>query len=251
MLPGNENTIYSGTSGLVLPVRKSLYPGEFQGKSRLAYYSSLFNSVEINSSFYKMPMTSTVSKWAATVPDNFQFSFKLSKNITHARGLDFKEQDIEEFMKVVANIGWKSGCLLVQFPPALKIENIRELHKLLISIQHADPLLAWKPAVEFRNSSWYQQDTYQLLDEHNAGIVVHDLPGSATPLMNRTGGFAYLRFHGPDGRYGGNYSDDFLVKYAEYIKGLTATGKSVYFYFNNTLGNAFRNLATLNRLLEI
>ncbi len=84
-----NNTFYSGTSGLVLPVPKLLYPAEFQDKSRLTYYASLFNSIEINSSFYKIPQIPTVCKWAESVPDNFQFTFKLSKAITHAKGLEF------------------------------------------------------------------------------------------------------------------------------------------------------------------
>ncbi len=95
---------YSGTSGLVLPVPQSLYPTEFQDKSRLEYYASLFNSVEINSSFYKMPMISTVSKWAESVGDHFQFTFKLSKIITHVKGLDFNVEDIELFMQRIENI---------------------------------------------------------------------------------------------------------------------------------------------------
>ncbi len=87
MSSGNH-TFYSGTSGLVVPVPQALYPPEFKGKSRLNYYASLFNSIEINSTFYKMPKISTVSNWAESVPDEFRFTFKLSKAITHAKGLE-------------------------------------------------------------------------------------------------------------------------------------------------------------------
>ncbi len=118
-----NSTLHSGTSGLVLPVPKHLYPPEFKGKSRLTYYSSLFNSVEINSSFYKAPMISTVSKWAESVPDNFQFTFKLCKAITHVKGLLFNPEDVYDFMQTIAYAGNKIGCLLVQFPPGLKVEN--------------------------------------------------------------------------------------------------------------------------------
>src|SRR3978361_2116218 len=115
---------YSGCSGLQLPVARSQYPLEFQDKSRLAYYSHLFNSIEINSIFYKLPGSSTVVKWAETVPDNFRFTFKVSKTITHVKGLQFAVKDVDDFIKTVENIGDKKGCLLAQFPPSLKIEKL-------------------------------------------------------------------------------------------------------------------------------
>ncbi|MBA2422067.1 MAG: DUF72 domain-containing protein, partial [Chitinophagales bacterium] len=88
---------------------QSLYPPEFQGKSRLTYYASLFNSVEINSSFYKNPKISTIIKWAESVPDNFQFTFKLSKDITHSKGLDFNHEDVDRFIEAIAHVGNKKG----------------------------------------------------------------------------------------------------------------------------------------------
>ncbi len=239
-----DNTFYSGTSGLVLPVPRSLYPPEFQGKSRLTYYGSLFKSIEINSSFYKTPMVSTVSNWAESVPDNFEFTFKISKAITHAKGLDFNAEDIGYFMQTIAHIGNKKGCLLVQFPPGLKIEQFNQLQNLLISIKGANPNDIWKVAIEFRNQFWYHDDVYDLLNQYKISMVIHDLPASATPLTETTAAFRYLRFHGPGGRYRGSYSDDFLYQYAPYIKAWTSEGKTVYFYFNNTMGDAVKNLQT-------
>ncbi len=245
-----DNTFYSGTSGLVLPVPQSLYPREFQGKSRLTYYASLFNSIEINSSFYKTPKVSTVSKWAESVPDNFQFTFKLSKAITHTKGLDFNAGDIDQFMQTIAPIGNKKGCLLVQFPPALKIEKMDQLQKLLVSIKGANPDNIWKVAIEFRNQSWYDDEVYNFLNQYNISMVTHDLPAAATQLRESTATFRYLRFHGPGGSYRGSYSNDFLYQYAQYIKTWTSEGKAVYVYFNNTMGDAVKNLQTLNGFLQ-
>lgn len=249
-MTSSENTFYSGTSGLVLPVPQSLYPPEFQGKSRLTYYASLFNSIEINSSFYKIPKVSTVSKWAESVSDDFQFTFKLSKAITHGKGLDFNPEDVYQFMQTIAHIGNKKGCLLVQFPPGLKIEKCNQLQNLLLSIKAANPDNTWKVALEFRNQSWYNEEVYDLLNQHQVSMVIHDLPASTTPITALTGGFRYLRFHGPGGRYRGSYSDDFLYQYAQYIKAWTSEGKTVYFYFNNTMGDAVKNLQTLNSFLQ-
>src|SRR5665213_2948074 len=98
MTAESRKNIYTGTSGLVLPLpNRRSFPPEFHDKSRLEIYASLFNSVEINSSFYKVPMASTVQKWAALVPENFKFTFKLWRDITHNKELTFDSADIGRF----------------------------------------------------------------------------------------------------------------------------------------------------------
>lgn len=245
-----HNMLYSGTSGLVLPVPRALYPPQFAGASRLKYYASLFNSVEINSSFYKMPMVSTMNKWIDSVQENFRFTFKLSKAITHVKSLAFKEDDVKAFMQTIAHAARNKGCLLVQFPPALKIDKMHEVEELLKAMQSNDAMQVWKVAIEFRNASWYNNDIYDLLKQYNATLVMHDLPASATPLTNIEANFIYIRFHGPGGRYRGSYDDDFLYQHAQQIKAWINAGKSVYCYFNNTMGDAVNNLITLNNFVK-
>lgn len=246
MMHTGKQMFYSGCSGLELPVPRYQYPPDFQGKSRLAYYSSLFNSIEINSIFYKLPRSSTVVNWAHTVPDDFRFTFKVSKTITHAKNLDFAIKDVDDFIKAVESIGNKKGCLLAQFPPSLKIEKLNELHKLLEVLGEATQGTGWKIAMEFRNSSWYEREVYELLDEFDVSLVIHDIAASATPLHHVIGSFIYLRFHGPEPRYRGSYSNGSLQQYAGYIKEWMKDGKTVYAYFNNTVGDAVGNLITLN-----
>ncbi|HEV8083615.1 MAG TPA: DUF72 domain-containing protein [Chitinophagaceae bacterium] len=245
-----NNNFYSGTSGLVLPIPQSQYPPSFQGKSRLTYFASLFNSVEINSSFYKPPKASTITKWAESVPGNFRFTFKLSKAITHAKALDFNADDVECFMQTIDFVGKKKGCLLIQFPPALKIEKFDQLQNLLSIIKHANSNASWKVAIEFRNTSWYNKEVYHLLDQYNASLVIHDIPASATPQTAPATGFKYLRFHGPLARYRGSYDDTFLLQYGQYIKAWLSEGKTVYAYFNNTMGDAVKNLQALNSFVQ-
>ncbi len=217
-MPSNNELFYSGTSGLDLPVPRSQYPAEFQGKSRLHYYASLFNSLEINSIFYKLPRSSTVVNWAESVPANFRFTCKVSKTITHVKGLQFAVKDVDDFMKAVENIGEKKGCLLAQFPPSLKIEKLDQLQRLLETLGEATHNSGWKLAVEFRDPSWYEREVQELLEEYNAAMVIQDIPKSATPLSYAKGDFIYLRFHGPEPRYRGDYSDEFLRRYAGYIR---------------------------------
>ena len=237
---------YSGASGLVLPVpNKAAYPQEFQEKSRLCFYSSIFNSIEVNSSFYKIPQASTIKRWANDVTDNFKFTFKLFRDISHAKDLLYDPEHIQRFMNNINEVGDKKGCLLVQFPPKFSYENVRELERLLTELVFANGEL-WNIAVEFRNRSWYNADVYQLVRQYNAGIVIHDMPSSTTPLLEQSTGFIYLRFHGPQGGYRGSYTDDFLSEYSYYIRDWIKEGNTVYVYFNNTMGDALNNLVTLN-----
>ncbi|MEJ7610867.1 MAG: DUF72 domain-containing protein [Ferruginibacter sp.] len=241
---------YSGISGLVMPGPRSTYPPDFRDKSRLEYYASLFNSLEINSSFYKTPKETTVIKWAVAVPEQFKFTFKLSKAITHVKWLDYNEDDVEPFMKTIGYAGQKKGCLLIQFPPSLKIDRLDRLQKLLSDIvwNNEDQ---WQLAVEFRHASWYEKEVYEILEEYKAIPVLQDIPASATPVHEITSDFIYRRFHGPDGRYRGSYSDEFLKEHAEQIRDWLSGGKDVYCYFNNTMGDAVKNLLTLQEFVGL
>ncbi len=250
-MPSISQRFYSGTSGLDLPVPRSQYPAAFLGKSRLQYYASLFNSLEINSIFYKLPRSSTVVNWAASVPGNFRFTFKVSKTITHVKELKFDVKDVNDFIKAVENIGEKKGCLLAQFPPSLKIEKLDQLQRLLETLGEATYNSHWKLAIEFRDPSWYEREVHELLEEYNAVMVIQDIPKSATPLNQIRGDFVYLRFHGPEPRYRGDYSDEFLKQYAGYINTWISEKKTVYAYFNNTVGAAVKNLQTLNRYVKL
>ncbi|MES2265175.1 MAG: DUF72 domain-containing protein [Bacteroidota bacterium] len=249
-----QNTLqnfYSGASGLVLPVpNKSLYPPQFQDKPRLTYYGSLFNSIEINSSFYKLPQASTVKKWTNEVPDNFRFTYKLWRDITHNKQLLFKPEDVDRFMQVIDAAGDKKGSLLIQFPGSNDAGNIRQLEKLLINIRDTGLSGGWDIAIEFRNRSWYKDEVYEMLDNYTCGMVIQDMPKSLTPMVDMATEFVYLRFHGPNGGYRGSYTDAFLYEYAQYITEWLGDGKRVYTYFNNTMGDAINNLITLNRFVQ-
>ena len=246
MQDSNADTYFSGLSGLQLPIPKYSYPPSFENASRLTYYSSLFNSIEFNSSFYKIPQAKTVAKWAASVPDSFRFTFKLWKGITHNKGLLFNKEDISTFFNSINAVQDKKGCLLIQFPPSLGRECIVQLESLLDLIAEINSPPDWKVAIEFRNTTWYHEKVYDIVDSYNATIVIQDIPRSATPLLNQTADFVYIRFHGPTGNYRDSYSNEFLNEYSIYIAEWLEEGKTVYAYFNNTMGDAFLNLKTLN-----
>jgi uncharacterized protein YecE (DUF72 family) len=245
-----KDNFYSGTSGLVLPFPKKDFPAAYADSSRLAFYATLQNSIEINSSFYRLPMASTVLRWVSEAPVNFRFTFKLWKEVTHQKGLAFNPPDVEKFMAVISGAVPKNGCLLVQFPPSLPVGALRQLEHLLQTIREFDAAAVWNVAVEFRHRSWYQQPVYDLLKVYGAALVIQDMPASATPLISVNEAFVYVRFHGPDGNYKGSYSDAFLSEYALYIQEWLAEGKEVYVYFNNTAGDALNNLNFLKRCID-
>ncbi len=241
----HTSALYTGTSGLQTPIPKRDFPPAFADKSRLSFYASLYNSIEINSSFYKLPIYKTLARWATEVPDNFRFTFKLWKEITHRKNFDFAADDVQAFMDSINAVGNKTGTLLVQFPPSLTASALPQLQGLLTLLREVDTTQRWPVAVEFRHRSWYQDNTYTLLDEFSASMVIHDMPASAAPLQLMEAGHAYFRFHGPNGGYHGSYEDDYLSEYAGYIRETLEDEKTVYVYFNNTAGNALGNLNTL------
>jgi uncharacterized protein YecE (DUF72 family) len=246
----NNTSFYAGISGLQIPIPKRDFAPEHQHLSRLGYYATLFNSIEINSSFYKLPIGKTIKKWAGEVPDGFRFTFKLWRELTHNKHLAFKPEDVERFMQAIANVGDKKGSLLVQFPASIQVNNLPAFGQLIHVIRMNDPEKEWDIAIEFRHRSWYQDNVYKLLQQYGMSTVIHDMPASATPLTAIADDVVYLRFHGPEGGYRGNYTDAFLYEYAQYIKEWQQEDKTVYAYFNNTMGNALNNLQLLNKYVN-
>ncbi len=247
--------LWSGTSGLVLPVaNKQALPPEWRDRPRISYYASLFNSIEVNSSFYKIPLPATFARWATEVPEDFQFTIKLWRGLTHVPDLRFNGEDVRRFMHAANNLAVKKGCLLIQLPPRLTVKASGQLADLLELTRQADSGQPWKLAVEFRNRSWYSPEVDKILSQHEAGRVLHDMPSSAItelPPNQPAISFVYLRFHGPKGDYKGGYEQPLLAAWAERIALWQSEKKEIYVYFNNTIGDALADLATLQALLPV
>lgn len=239
-----HSNLFFGLSGIVLPVPKYRFPLSYQNKSRLTYYASFFNSIEINSSFYKIPQAKTIARWVESVPDHFVFTFKLFRELTHVKNLDFRTEYIFMFMDAIESAGRKKGCILVQFPPGLSSANLSQLDVLLQTIKSRDRDSAWHVAVEFRNRGWHQDEVYEFLEKLKCGLVLQDKPSCATPLVDNESDFVYVRFHGPTGNYRGSYAEDELREHADRVREWLSEKKKVFVYFNNTAGDAFENLNT-------
>lgn len=244
-----RSLIKIGTSGIVVPGNKASFPTEYQTSSRLHYYASLFNTLEINSSFYNIPMPTTFTKWAADVDDKFTFTAKLWRGITHAKQLEYSAADIDKFMYAANCLGNKAGCLLIQFPASINANFTLKVEAILNQLSKLNTEQQWRLAVEFRHPSWHQASTYKMLDQYQATQVIHDMPGSKTPTDYEPKQLAYLRFHGPTGNYNESYSDEFITRHAEQIKSWHTQGKEIYSYFNNTIGSALQNAQLLQSLI--
>ena len=248
-MPALPGTLRTGTSGIVVPGPKATFPEAYQATSRLTYYATLFNSLEVNSTFYRIPQAKTFAAWAAETGPDFDFTIKLWRDITHTKTLAEDLSGIVRFMDAARELGTKKGCLLIQFPPSNTIRQLKAVGALLTALAAADPAHEWRKAVEFRHPSWYEDDAFDMLDHHGASLVLHDKGPARNSQLNEEADFVYLRFHGPKGNYRESYERDFLHDQAEQIHDYLQEGKDVYAYFNNTMGAALENAQDLYRLV--
>jgi uncharacterized protein YecE (DUF72 family) len=231
-------------------VTKEFFPNNFKNKSRLHYYSSTFNTVEINSTFKKIPRHSTFDKWCNDVPEHFQFTIKISNEITHAKNLGSAFPLVKSFITAANHLKNRKGCLLIQLPGRVTSEYRQNVEKIILNIHKADIKTEWRKAIEFRSMTWYTERTRNFLNRHRIALVLHDMAKSTNLQVDRSSSFYYFRFHGPAGDYKGSYSNKFLEEQALKISDCLNHKKDVYAYFNNTMGNAFENALTLKTKFE-
>jgi uncharacterized protein YecE (DUF72 family) len=220
------------------------YPaGTPVSKMREAYVQ-VFDTVELNSSFYHQPPRTTFENWRKKTPPEFLFSVKANRFITHNKKLHDAKESLDYFMSAVKGLGKKLGPILFQLPPSLKInlERLEEFLKILPKRQEC--------TFEFRHKSWMVDETYALLRDYNAAFCIYELAGFETP-HEITATFAYVRLHGPSNRkYSGNYSKLQMRLWAKEIQGWQKDLKNIYVYFDNDVGGyAPKNALTLRELV--
>jgi uncharacterized protein YecE (DUF72 family) len=202
------------------------YPAELPKNKWLEYYAQNFDTVELNNTFYQLPKEASVKNWHRQAPENFLYSVKANRYITHIKKLKDTSEELERFLERIRQLTEKLGPVLYQLPPSL--------HKNLDLLRTFTKLLPKNiPAVfEFRHKSWFSEDTLTLLNQFGLGFCIHDMPGVPSPRAI-TGDIIYIRFHGATGRYEGNYSTPALQNWAEWIKERIEKVQGVYAYFNN------------------
>ena len=234
-----------GCSGWVYKHWKGVfYPEDLPQKRWFEYYSSEFDTVEINNSFYRLPPPATFEKWRKQAPPGFCYAVKANRYLTQAKNLNDCEEPLERMMAAVRSLGDRLGPMLYQLPPKMKI-NLERLEGFLRILPKGVASV-----FEFRNTSWYVPETYALLDRYGASFCVHDMPGSASERM-AVGLIAYVRFHGGEGKYWGRYSDEGLLDWTDWILEQSRQGRSVWCYFNNDIhGHAIDDARTLRSMVR-
>ncbi len=210
----------------------------------LAFYMERFDTVELNTTFYRLPPKRAVAEWRGTTPENFLFAAKGSRFITHMKKLKDPEPALEKFFDHLDGLGCKRGPVVFQLPPFWTLD----LERLGIFLE-ALPREG-RYAFELRNPTWHCDAVYAMLARFNAAFCPYDIAGFQSPILV-TADFAYVRLHGPGpGPYQGSYSAAALEEWAARIRGWSKKLKAVYLYFDNdTAGFAVRDALELRNLV--
>jgi uncharacterized protein YecE (DUF72 family) len=225
---GATRKVFVGTSGWSYKGwAGNFYPPELKPAQHLEFYADKFNTVEINATFYRLPLPTTVQAWQRRAPDDFLFAVKGSRFITQMKKLNVDRASIRIFFDRIKHLKEKLGPILWQLPPNLGFNAERLDHFLKIIPKK------FRHAIEFRHPSWYEHDeTFEILRARRAAHV--SVSSLRMPMnLTVTGGFIYLRFHGLQHGPAHDYSEEELRPWAEHCRRCVAQGLDVFAYFNN------------------
>ena len=222
-----------------------LYRLGLPAAKRLDRYAEVFDTVELNASFYRWPRETTFLGWAARLPPGFTMSVKAHRGLTHYRRLANPEPWLPRIEACQRALGDHAEAVLVQ----LRADMVRDDDRLAAFLGSVPEWI--RIAMELRHPSWNSPEIDEILSRHRAAYVVTDGLGLDC-IPKATTDFAYVRMHGPDTDppYAGSYSPAALRRWAEQIGEWTSQNLSVLVYFNNDgQGYAVRNACELRGLL--
>jgi len=200
--------VRAGTSGYSYKEWKgNFYPEDLATTGMLAYYAKLFSTVEINNTFYRMPAAKVLLNWAEQVPDGFAFVLKAPRRISHDKRLKNVDEDVAYLLKTMAALGQKRGPLLFQLPPFFR-KDVPCLRGFLGLLPRELPA-----ALEFRHQSWFDEEVFAVLREHNTALCLADADNELEIPFVSTADWGYLRLRRPE------YSDGDLGDWAKRIAG--------------------------------
>lgn len=173
-----QPAIYIGATGYNMkPWVGNWYPPGARDKDFLRHYGSQFNTIEHNTTHYRIPDAATVARWREETPADFRFCPKIPQTISHARDLGLNSGQIPVFCEAIAGLEKKMGCCFLQLPPHFSVRDLNLLARFLDIFPATIPL-----AVEVRHASFFQktgtsEDFFQLLQHHNVATVITDVAG--------------------------------------------------------------------------
>jgi uncharacterized protein YecE (DUF72 family) len=216
-----------GTSGwLYKHWLHRFYPEKLNSKQMFQYYKDYFDTVELNNPFYRLPSPETFAGWKERSPEGFLYAVKASRYITHIKKLKEVKDSVDLFLFNASMLGEKMGPVLFQLPPSWKFDEERLAEFLeLLPGDH-------RFTIEFRNHTWYNDITFDLLKKYNVSFCIYELEYHLSPLET-TADFVYIRLHGPGKKYQGSYPDKTLRTWASRCRQWNSEKKDVYIYFDN------------------
>lgn len=219
------------------------YPEKLPASKMLEYYTRHFDTVELNNTFYRLPLESGLETWRESTPKGFCFAAKGSRFITHMKKLKDPETAIGRYFERVDQLGKKLGPIVFQLPPWWEADAERlEAFLAALPARH-------RYAFELRNPTWHTPEIYRILKRHNAAFCIFEIAGFRSGC-EITANFTYVRLHGPGGAYQGSYPGETLKRWAERIRGWQRDLRAVYIYFDNDqAAYAVENALELKRLL--
>jgi uncharacterized protein YecE (DUF72 family) len=220
--------IFAGTSGWAYPTWKpDFYPAKTPAKRFLEFYASQLTSVEVNYTFRALPTSKMLEDWLAATPDRFRFSFKAPQRITHFSRLRKSDADVSRFVSALEPVRQreKLGLLLFQLPPNFKADAVllAEFLNLPALRGHGAPRVAF----EFRHESWFADQIYAVLREHDAALCIAESDELRTPEVHTAGGHTSFRLRRTSG-YTADDIEDFAQRFTELAK-----ERDVYIYFKH------------------
>jgi uncharacterized protein YecE (DUF72 family) len=213
----------------------------------LQHYAGLFETVEVNATFYRLPLTTSVERWVAETPEDFLFAVKASRYLTHVKRLTDLDRGLERYYERLEPLvrSPKLGPVLWQLPATFRRDDDR-----LASALAALP--PGRHCFEFRHESWFTDPVYELLRSHRAALVIGDRPEIKTFQSHVfTTDWTYVRFHhGARGRRG-NYSAAELEEWARRFREWRREVEILAYFNNDWEGFAPRNAADLSALVSV
>ena len=210
-------SIRIGTSGYNYPEwRGTFYPEKLSTNKMLAYYAERFPTVEINYTFYRIPTEKLLAGWAAGTPENFSFTLKAPRRITHDSKLQHCEDLLQTFCRTARTLGPKLATLLFQLPPTFK-KDARVLGEFVDLLPEGT-----RAAVEFRHASWFDDETFATLRRRNIALCVADSEKLHTPV-EVTAEYGYFRLRDE------GYQQPDIERWAQTIRRLGLSDVFVYF----------------------
>ena len=221
-------TVWIGTSGWQYrDWRGPVYPPGLKQAEWLEHYVTLFDTVEVNNAFYRLPEAHTFEQWAKRTPGHFVVTVKTSRYLTHIKRLLDPEDPVELFMSRAKHLGGKLGPVLVQLPPRFRAETER-LRRTLAAFARYDV----RVAVEPRDDTWFTDEVQDLLAAYDAPLVWSDRHGQLKAPLWRTAGWGYVRLHEGDAPWP-CYDQPTLDMWARRVANAFPGGERVFVYFNN------------------